>query len=366
MGMSMDDRGTGGAPLEFKPDLEEAQRHWLAFWEQEVVDRPCCCIRSPRDGVTVPPGPPYLAGAQGEFGPVIEQIVDHFGATYFAGDAVPAYTPSFGPDQMAAWVGADLDFSADGFGTSWVKPMVEDWEAALPLTLDTEGGWWTRMLAFMRELARALDGKMLISHLYLHSNMDLLSALRLPARLCLDMVDCPEVIDRAMEGARALYAPVYDALYEAGGMGAHGTTGWVTAYHPVRTNTIQCDFAALIGPAHFRRWVLPALEEEAAYLEHCVFHLDGPECLVHLDDLCSVRGLDCIQWVHGARNRPFIEWIDLLKEIQAKGTSVWVPCGVDDIRVFHRELEPSRVFYDCWAPTQQQADETLAWLVANT
>ncbi|HQK95888.1 MAG TPA: hypothetical protein PLD23_20490, partial [Armatimonadota bacterium] len=55
-----------------------------------------------------------------------------------------------------------------------------------------------------------------------------------------------------------------------------------------------------------------------------------------------------------------------VKDIQAKGTSVWVPCGVDDIRVFHRELQPNLVFYDCWAPTQKQADETLAWLISTT
>ena len=35
-------------------------------------------------------------------------------------------------------------------------------------------------------------------------------------------------------------------------MAQTGACGWVTAYHPVRTNTIQCDYAALIGPEHFR------------------------------------------------------------------------------------------------------------------
>jgi hypothetical protein len=185
-------------------------------------------------------------------------------------------------------------------------------------------------------------------------------------RLCMDLLDEPETIDRAMRDVMSLYAPIYDGIYKAGRMDTTGTLGWVSAYHPVRTNTIQCDFAALIGPEQFRRWALPALAEEAAYLGHCVYHLDGPECLVHLDDLCSIAGLDCIQWVHGARNKLFIEWMDLLKSIQSKGVSVWIPCSVEEIPIYHRELKPNMVFYDCWAPNQKEAEDALKWLEANT
>jgi len=352
--------------LEFKPDFAEAKQRWLAFWEHEIIDRPCCVIRAPKEGVPPVAWPPYMAGALEEFGPVIEQVLAAAAATYWGGEAIPCYTPSFGPDMMAAWMGAEFVFERKEFGTSWVKPCIDDWEQALPLTLDPNNYWWQSMLRFCRKLAQACQDKLLLTHLDLHSNMDLLLALRGGEKLCTDMMDCPETIDRAMKDARALYAPVYEGLYEAAGMGRAGTLGWVNAYHPVRTNTIQCDFAALIGPTHFRRWALPALEEEAAYLGHCVYHFDGPECLVHLNDICAIRGLDCIQWVHGARNQPFIEWMDLLKEIQAKGVAVWIPCSVEDIKIYHRELKHHLLFYDCWAPSQQAAEETLAWLKANT
>jgi hypothetical protein len=196
--------------------------------------------------------------------------------------------------------------------------------------------------------------------------MDTLLAMRGGDRLCTDMVDIPDVIDRAMADVRALYAPIYDALYDAGNMAATGTTGWVSAYHPVRTNTIQCDFAALIGPKQFRRWVMPALEEETAHLGHALYHLDGPECIVHVPDLCSIPGLDCIQWVHGARNRPFIEWMDLLKDIQSRGVALWIPCTLDEIPIYQRELRPELLYYDTWAPTQKEGEAMLRWLCDNT
>jgi len=243
---------------------------------------------------------------------------------------------------------------------------IDDWDEWLPLRLDPDNPWWRRSLDFLSALAEAFAGKMLVSHLDLYSNMDTLLAMRGGQRLCMDLILRPEVIDRAMADVRALYQPIYDALFEAGNMAETGTQGWVPAYHPERTNTIQCDFCALIGPEHFRRWVMPALEQETEHLGHCVYHLDGPECLVHLDDLCSIPRLDCIQWTTGARNKPFLEWMDLLKRIQGLGKSVWVPCNWEDIKLYHRELEPNKVFYVCHAPSEKVADQTLQWLVDHT
>jgi len=352
--------------LELKPDFERAQQYWLAFWEQELIDRPCCAIRAPKAGVPSAPGPRYMAGAREDFGPVIEQVLANARSVHWGGEAMPCYTPSFGPDQMSAWLGGELEFPERDTGTNWLVACIDDWEEWLPLKLEADNYWWRRFLDFMRALREATEGVLLITHVDLHSNLDTLLAMRGGQRLCTDMMDIPETIDRAMDSVRTLYVPIYEAIYEAAGMASRGTLGWVNAYHPVRTNTTQCDFAALIGPEHFRRWALPALEEEAAYLGHCVYHYDGPECLVHLDDICSIEGLDCIQWTHGARNKPFIEWMDLLKAIQAKGKSLWIPCNTEDIKVYHRELKPNMLFYDCWAPSERAAEETLEWLTANT
>ncbi|MFQ6096173.1 MAG: hypothetical protein ACE5O2_00495, partial [Armatimonadota bacterium] len=318
------DEACSTSPLAFKPDFEDAQRRWAAFWAQELIDRPCIAIKCRRDGAEPLAAPPYTAGAREELGPVVEQALTYAESICWGGEAMPLYVPSFGPDQFGAFLGADLKWAEeDEHRTNWAVPFVQRWEDALPLRLDPENRWWRRMVEFMQALGRAAEGKMLISHIDLHSNMDALAAVRLPGPLCEDLYDCPELIDRAMADVRALYPAVYDALYHAAGMDSHGTCGWVPAYHKGRTNTIQCDFAALIGPEHFRRWALPALEEEADFLEHCFYHYDGPECLVHLDDICAIRGLGGIQWTPGARNEPFIEWMDLLKEIQAKGKSVY-------------------------------------------
>lgn len=354
--------------LSLKPDLEAATQRWLAFWAHELTDRPVTTIRTPREGVERVGGPPYMAGLTGEWDALLDQILANLQATYWAGDAIPHYVPSFGPDQMAAFAGARLVTPEDSgnYGTNWVEACIDDWAKQLPLRVDDDNYWWSRMIAFYEALAAKLDGHAVLAHLDLHSNFDLLLALRGGERLCLDLLDTPDLVDAALDSANALYAPVYDRLYEAGRMDHTGTLGWVTAYHPERTNTIQCDFAALIGPRQFDRWAAPALAAEAEHLGRCVYHLDGPECLVHLESICAVPGLECIQWTTGARNAAFPEWIDLLQRIQSLGVAVWIPCSAAEIPFYHRQLKPHLVWYDAWAPSEREADEMLEWLVANT
>ncbi|MCC7493661.1 MAG: hypothetical protein IT204_15000 [Fimbriimonadaceae bacterium] len=356
------------AAVSLKPDYEAACQRWLAFWAGELLDRPPCWITAPKAGAPPAPHPRYLSGAVGDMQAVADAALAWIQSVYWAGDSIPSYVPSFGPDQMAAFLGAELIVpdESENYGTDWVLPCIDDWQEALPIVLDPQNAWWTRLLEFYRILSATFDGQAALSHLDLHSNLDTLLAMRGGERLCMDLVLEEDAIDRAMADVRTLYEPIYTGVYEAGQMAGTGVTGWVPAYHPVRTNTIQCDFAALIGPAHFKRWALPALAEEAEYLGACIYHLDGPECLVHVDDLCSIPHLRGIQWTTGSRNKPFGEWMDLLHRIQAKGKALWVPCDTESIKYFHRELQHDQVFYVCHARDEASADATLEWLAANT
>ena len=347
-----------------KPDMAEAERRWLAFWDHEIIDRPCCVMLSPEDGVERVAGPPYMAGALEDFGPVAEQVLASARTVHWGGEAVPSYTPSFGPDMFAAWLGAELKFPEDGSGTSWGVPCVKDWDDALPLELDPENYWWRRMQDFCRKLADVFQGELVVTHVDMHSNLDALLALRGGMDLCTDLFDTPELIDRAMADVRKLYPVIDQGLRDAGRM--TGAMGWLHVYHPERTNTVQCDFAALIGPDHFKRWAVPALAEEAAYLGRCIMHYDGPEMLVHLDDACAIEGIECIQWQPGAGSKPFIEWMDLLQRIQSKGVAVYVGCTIEQLPIYHRALRPELVCYVCSAPNRQEADGALQWLVDNT
>ena len=102
------------------------------------------------------------------------------------------------------------------------------------------------MLEFYRLAAAKLAGKMLLAGLDFHTNMDLLASIRGPQRLCVDLLDCPEEIDRAMDEARALFRPMWEAISRAGRM---RQTGYIQCiYSPQGAAMLQCDFSCMMSP----------------------------------------------------------------------------------------------------------------------
>ena len=360
---------TANATVQFdpalKPDFAEARARWAAFWAGEIVDRPAAMIRCPKDGAQRGKSGPYMEGRDGDFDAAIARCEAWARTIHWAGEAVPVYVPSFGPDTFAGFLGARLNYGTHGdTGTSWSEPFVEDWAAALPLAVRPDNPVWVRMQEFLARLAAAAGGRWVVAHLDMHSNLDALAAIRGPERLCMDLLDQPELLDRAVGQIKPLYRLVDRRLRELGRMDRTGSSGWIPMYAEGRFNVTQCDFSCMLGPEQFRRFVLPALEDELAALDHSIYHLDGPDALRHLDDLLALDRLDAIQWVPGAGQPPHKEWLELLKRIVDAGKSVIVYCAPSEVPLFHRTLGPRRVIYDLW--TKDEARGVLEWLKSNT
>ncbi|MFP4058717.1 MAG: hypothetical protein ACLF0G_17760 [Candidatus Brocadiia bacterium] len=358
-----------GVPMElsFKPDLDAALERWAAFWEHEIIGRPCCAVTAPRDGVEPAPAPPNQVPPWTDFDAHLARAEAAMASRYYGGEAMPFFQPSFGPDQIGAFVGARLDWSEDSAHTSWSVPFVERWEQALPLRLGRGNDAWERMLELCRKAARRGEGKFLVGMLDLHSNLDWLAAVRGPDRLCMDLLDAPEQVHRAMANVRQLYPQVYTALYEAGGMAGRGTCGWLPYYCQGRYATTQCDYACLLSPPQFNDFVLPALEEESDFLDRSVYHYDGATALQHFEAVTGIASLDGIQWTPTAGGPPITGWVELLQRFQAAGKSVFVSCTAEELQeVFHPALDPALVFYRVGAESQAEAEALLAWLEAHT
>ena len=350
--------------LAYKGDFGEARKYWQAFWAGAIIDRPCICIKSPASDKR-PPGPPSLNGFTDPDSAL--KVYDEWASNMlWLGEAVPYFQPNFGPDQFAAWLGAELKYCASSGDTSWSEPMVRDWDTDVRGIDHPNGPWWDGALEFYRRAAAYSEGKFILGVPDAHSNMDALSALRGPQGLCTDLLDVPEKIDTAMTTVRRAFAPVIEGVEKAGRMADRGYIGWLPFYSEERFAVLQCDFACMVGPEHFRRWILPALEEESTYLDHAVYHYDGPDALVHLRDVLSIPGIRAIQWVPGTGNPPVIEWMDLLKEIQKAGKGLYLGASPEEVKIYHRELRPEGVLYDVYVSSPQEAASLLTWLKANT
>jgi hypothetical protein len=355
-----------------KPDFPEARERWNHFWAGDVLKRPPVIAQVPKGGLSTggvqQPHFQYFNAIHGHWEKQLEAVDRWVETTDFVAEAIPYFAPDFGPDQFAAFFGATLSCVEGSEGTSWVEPIVDDWEKALPLERDPKNLYWQRILDYSRMLRERGRGRYVVGACDLHSNADTMLALRGPERLCLDFYECPELIEQAMRQVRAAYQPIYEGLYQAGGMSRDtGSIGWIPFWSEGRYATIQCDFICMVSPAISRRYIIPALEEEAGYLDHCIYHLDGPGALPHLDDILAIVDIDAVQWVPGAGKPPMHTWLDVLLRCQAAGKGLQIyGVGIEEAKALHQELSPVGVVYCVDAQSRGEVEQFCRWLENNT
>jgi hypothetical protein len=352
------------APLALKPDLDEASRRWEAFYAGDVLERPVVCVTAPLPGAPRPPAPSYHERVHLDLDALVARELERAEGTFWGGEAVPAMCPSFGPDEVAVFCGAPLEWSSDSGDTNWSIPLIDDWRSRKPIAIDTGHPLWIRMLEYYRRAAAGLGGRVLRAPLDLHTNMDLLAALRGPQRLCMDLLDCPSEVDGAMAEARAVFRMLWEEVARAGLMREEG---FCHAYYSMEgAAVLQCDFSCMMSPAMFNRWVMPALEEEARIVRHAIYHWDGPGALVHFDALVASPGLHSLSYVPGAGRGTHRDYLDLFKRIQAAGKAVQIWGDPEELKEIHRDLDPALAFYCTAAWSRDEAERLLEWFRRNT
>ena len=351
----------------YKPDFQDAEKRWQAYFQGELIDRPPVVVTAPRDGFVLPAPVSYRQKIFSSIDQVLEKSLARIEATYWGGDAVPSFYPSFGPDEIAVFCGAEFRWSQNSPDTNWSVPFITDWDTYIPVKLQFNNHLFDRQLEIYRQAAKKFNGTVALVAPDMHTNMDLLSALRGPQKLCMDLLDCPEIIDRAMTDIRKVMPSLWSAISAAGDMPAVGYALESHAlYSRTGSATLQCDFSIMMSPKMFRRWVIPALEEEARVVGHVVYHWDGPGALVHKKDLIALPGLHTLSFVPGDGNGSPVDYIDLLKELQAAGKSVHVWGTPDECKRMHKELMPHKVFYCTETKTRSEAEKLLEWFTKNT
>lgn len=341
--------------MEFKNDWEQAQARLLAWWRCEMVDRACIQVTAPRDGV-VPrsiPDPGSVEAGWTDLDYVVESQGERIRCTYYGGEAFPLFHANLGPDIFAGFLGAPVHFAPD---TSWADPTIMDWETRPKLALDPDNRWWRLMIDLLAAAADAGRGKWITGIPDTHAGGDALAALRGRQELCFDLIDRPDQVRAAMAELVALVDPVYTAFFAEVAWQTEGSSsGWLPTWSTGRCSVIQCDLLALISPVMFEEFFLDELIAQARWLDQVIYHLDGPQCICHLDHLFSIPEIRAIQWVPGAGQPPMPYWIPLLKRIQAAGRALHLAVNPEDVEVLMRELSPAGLMLHTSVATEAEA-----------
>jgi hypothetical protein len=260
------------------------------------------------------------------------------GAVY-AGDALPIVHPNLGPEVFSAFYGCPLEF---GETTSWSRPILESWDhrEVERLRLDRSGEVFRTLLALTDALIEAGRGRFIVGYTDIHPGGDAAAAFRDPQQLCLDVLERPDQVRALVERITDDFLEVFDFYH--GRLSAAGmpSTTWLHAVSTGKMHVPSNDFSCMISTADFERIFLPALVRECRHMTRCIYHLDGPQALRHLDLLLRIPEIQAIQWVAGANRDHWADWIDVYRRIQRAGRSLVVTVPAPELGRLFEVLRP--------------------------
>ncbi|MEI8078639.1 MAG: cobalamin-binding protein, partial [bacterium] len=239
-------------------------------------------------------------------------------------ETLPVADPWFGPGSLAAYLGSPMGLQPD---TAWFHPCIGDPDACRPIRLDPENQTWKWQLALMDRMIAAAAGRYLVGSPDLVENWDVLGSLRDTQLLLLDMFERPEWVKQRIAEINEAWLQAYEVLYHRIRQQDGGSMfGWFRTWAPGKVAKVQCDGSSMFSPEMFREFVVPALSRQCEWLDYSLFHLDGSQCLCHLDALLEIDALTAIEWTPDP-NVPTCgspHWYDLYRRILKAGKRVQV------------------------------------------
>jgi len=323
----------------WKPNWEETKRHFINWWHHEGLV--LCMWGAPEsdnqheqyDHPGVSPDADYSYTH-----PNWRASWNHYTLTRqsFPADVMPVADTDIGPGSLALFMGSDAVLADD---TVWFLPCIEpsDPDGHPTLRFDPESTWWTITEATLTACAELARGKYLVGCPDLVENIDIVAALRDPQLMLVDMLERPDWVIEKVKEVNQVFFEVYDRVYDIIKLeDGSSVFGAFRLWGPGKVVKVQCDTSAMFSPAMFEKFVVPALTEQCEWLDYAMFHLDGHQCIKHLDLLLDIDALDAIEWTPDpqvpAGGDP--AWYPMYRKILEAGKSVQA------IGVKPEEVEP--------------------------
>ena len=325
----------GQQPLALCPNLPRIAQRFEAWWAHDCLDRPVFIAstnRNPARPITkrlelLDDPSQWLAEKVGD----MQQI-------HRVGEAMPFVRVDIGPVFMTALAGATPKFVSD---TTWYNPVINnDWSNAPDWIFNDDNPWQAVLRELLTLTADDARGKYLVCSPNLGGTDEVLLNLRGSARLCMDVIDQPEKIKAAVEAIHPEWARMSALLYDTVlGQGA-GLIHWQQLWSNRPYTQPSSDFNALLSPRHFKELFIPDIEARARAVGMASFHLDGPDAARHIDVLLDCDALDVIQFTPGDGAAPARTYTEMFRKVQARGKSLLIAAGKDDVMPLCEELSP--------------------------
>ncbi len=348
----------------WKENWEETKRHFVDWWRGEGLVVASWAPPGGRDPREETPDPGPSQGLQWQYEqPRWRALSQHraLARSHFPLDVLPMPNLDLGPGSLALYMGSPPGFAP---GTVWYHPTIEDVEnpeELPPLALDPDNKWWRMTVETLQAASELADGKYLLGCPDLIENIDILASLRGTQRLLFDMAERPEWVEGAMWQINQAFFEAYDRIYDIIKL-KDGSSAFraFSIWGPGRTVKVQCDASAMFSPAMFERFVVPALTEQCEWLDYSMFHLDGHQCIPHLDLLLGIEALDAVEWTPDPQvprgGDP--EWYPMYRKILEAGKSVQaLDVRHDEIAPLLDAVGPKGMYILTWIESEADAEK---------
>ena len=100
----------------------------------------------------------------------------------------------------------------------------------------------------------------------------------------------------------------------------------------------------MISDDAFENLFIPGIIRECQHMDRCIYHLDGPQALRYLDRLLEIPEIHAIQWVPGAGQDYWANWIEVYQRIQRKKKAFCLSVPAKDLNLLFEVLDPEGVW----------------------
>ena len=349
--------------------LQTALQRNEAFWTGDLEDYPLMWITVPDALPGIPPDePPTDDELWTDVDYVIKVAEYQLSHTHYAGDALPVHHPWLGPDQVAAWLGAEMFLKPRQF-TSWVNPCVSKWTENSQLKIDPDNRWWQLYLEIVRASVQAGKDKWITAYPDLHTGLDGLSALRGPENISMDLITDSDIVHSLMKQMTQLWKDIVDTVSDLVLPTGQGCSNWTMGWSEKRFLCIgQNDYTCMISPQMYKEFCVYDNRHCCEHADYSLYHLDGPDAIRHLPRILEIENLTAVQWIQGAGNPYPSQWLDMLSQIQAadKGIQVmYYPSHGGDADLFEEisilceNLDPTKLFFCIQRDSVKEAEALL-------
>ena len=343
---------------ELKPDFEQAKARLMAWWEGEILDRPPIMVTAPSGRNVSVPAKTHASLKDRWYDTeyVLDQQEAAMANTAYLGEALPVYWPNLGPDVFAGMLGCPILF---GESTSWSEPIVDTWDDLDRVALD-EGSEYLQKLDELTDAAlERARGRYIVGYTDMHPGADCAAALRDPQRLCMDLYNAPEMVDRLLDLTREPFFQVFGHFAAKLRRAGSYVTTWLPLICEGTFHIPSNDFSYMLSPKMVERFFIDTTIEECDRTDRSVFHLDGRGSIPHLDLLLEIPTLDGIQPTVGAGDHFDGEWLRVVQRTQAAGKRVLMIGGMDVIDAVMDACPPEGILFHTSVGSIEEAEALI-------